>query len=176
MPSPLAHTVAGYAVLRALERYYCRDSNSCDSRPPLGTIAVLSLLPDLDFIAGIIFGNVGKKHNNISHSFVFGILVGLAIGSIRFIAKGGGFVGWFLLTSTCYTVHLALDFWSTKRGLMLLWPFSSRRLVAPVKLFYGFRWKTPPWSKHHLQMIVTESLFALMVYTMLKLILGRRGS
>lgn len=148
---------------------------SCNSRRSLLIVAGLSLLPDLDFIAGILFGDVGRRHNNISHSLTFSILAGALAGTVASVARIATFKRWFLVASAYYTLHLFLDFWSTKRGMMLWWPFSDRRVVAPAKLFYGFRWKEPPWSRHHRRMLLTESLFVLLVISLTRLLIDKRG-
>lgn len=175
MPSPLAHLAAGYVLCRTCDTAHPIRSSSCGNRRALLIVAGLSLLPDLDFIGGILFGKVGRQHNNISHSLAFGILTGLVAGTSASITKVASFKRWFLVASIYYTLHLFMDFWSSRRGIMLLWPLSSRRVVAPIKLFYGVRWKEPPFSGHHFRMIFTESLFALLLISLTRLFLDRQG-
>lgn len=174
MPSPLAHVAMGLALCRACDSAQSLRSLSCSNRHSMLAVAGLSLLPDLDFIAGILFGNVGRRHNSISHSLGFSILAGVVAGTCALVARVGTFKRWFLVTSAYFTLHLFMDFWSARRGIMLLWPISNRRVVAPIKLFYGFRWKEPPWSGHHMRMLFTESLFVLLAVSLMRLFVNRR--
>lgn len=176
MPSPLAHCAAGYAVCQFLDQSLHQGTTRPGKKTHIFTITALSLIPDLDFLSGLIDGNKGKLHNSFSHSVVFGILTSFMIAGVRLLVAGSEFKRWFVLTMTCYTTHLALDLCSSRRGLMLLWPFSSRRFATPVKLFYGFRWKAPLVSKHHLRMILTESLFVFLLYLFVQRLPGIRGN
>lgn len=154
MPSPLAHTAAGYVVYRLL-------------RPPgvsepklLGTTIAFSLLPDADSLVGLASRNFARYHNNISHSLGFVMAAGILAGMLLGWGKGR-FWHWFSAGSLAYGFHLVLDYWSTRRGLLLFWPVSSRRFIAPFKLFYGFQWGLGVWSITHLWTLLTELLFGL---------------
>lgn len=154
MPSPLAHTVAGYAVYRLL-----RAPNTSEPRLLLAAVT-FSLLPDLDALVGLAGRDFGRYHNNVSHSVGFaagaGILAGFLMGR-----RQGEFWRWFSAGFLAYGLHLGLDYWATRRGLLMLWPLSSRRFSSPKKLFYGFQWGRGICSATHIWTAVTELLSAL---------------
>lgn len=160
MPSPIAHTAVGYTIYQAYIHLNSDQPSEKSRRRLLITITSISLLPDLDSLFGITLGDFGRRHNNISHSLVFGTMAGLVAGTVTHTKVGARFRQWFLLTFITYFSHLWLDYWSTRRGIMLLWPFSKKRFASPVKMFYGFRWNTRPWSTIHLWTVLTELLFA----------------
>jgi inner membrane protein len=138
-------------------------------------MAFLSLLPDLDALFGVLLGSFARRHNNISHSVTFGVLAGVIAGLIARVTDRHAFFRWFSISFVSYSLHLLLDYWSTRRGLLLLWPLSGRRFVAPVKLFYGFRWSEKLVSRHHVRTVVTELLFALLVVTLARILFETRG-
>lgn len=156
MPSPLAHVAAGYVVYRIAAR--SADSTSRWSRPRLFlAAAVLSLLPDVDSVLGIVLGDFGRYHNNVSHSLFVALLVALAIGLGAALGGGQRFAFWFALASTCYGLHIVLDYFTWGRGVMALWPAVPDRLSPPLVLFYGFHWSQGWVSLQHLWTLVTEA-------------------
>ena len=154
MPSPLAHAAAGYALYRIL-----RVPDAAEPRLLRATIA-FSLLPDADSLVGLAGRDFLRYHNNISHSLGFVVGAGLLAGML-FGRGQERFWRWFSAGSLAYGFHLSLDYWATRRGLLLLWPFSSRRFISPAKLFYGFQWGRGIWSMTHVWTLLTELLFSL---------------
>ena len=162
MPSPIAHTTVGYLIHKV---YQSRTSS-----PSLGRIgplprlllvtAGLSLLPDIDSVAGFLLRDFGRYHNNGSHSLLIGLAVALVIGTLAWWRKRSGFVYWFTLVLLCYQFHVILDFFTVGRGVMLLWPLSSARFEAPVKLFYGLHWSDGLVSINHIWTLLNELAFA----------------
>ena len=172
MPSPIAHTTMGYAIHRL---YRGRRS-----RPNLGRLgplpglllvaAGLSLLPDLDSVAGLLWRDFGRYHNNWSHSLLVGLAIALTAGGLAWWRKRSGFVYWFGLVLLCYQFHIALDFFTVGRGVMLFWPISSARFESPVKLFYGFHWSDGLVSINHSWTLLNELGFAFLVVLMVHLL------
>jgi len=158
VPSPLAHAGLGYAVHLALrnrgQRYDLRRSGPF----PLLALALvcLSLLPDLDAVAGMVTGDMRRFHNTITHSLAFGLLVSSAIGGAVWLRWRSGFRRWFGLALLCHVLHMITDLASTGRGLMVLWPLSSARYKSPVKVFYGVRWPDGWRSRRHAWTVATE--------------------
>jgi hypothetical protein len=61
MPSPIAHLSAGYAIYRLYKDRLPGSTPALLKIPfQLVLISVLSLLPDLDFVLGLIFDDVEK--------------------------------------------------------------------------------------------------------------------
>jgi inner membrane protein len=124
----------------------------------------VSLLPDLDFVAGILFRDPASFHNNGTHSLVVGLAFSLVMGAILAWKLPLGFVRGFLITLASYGMHVIMDFFTYGgRGVMLFWPLSASRFQSPVLLFYGVRWSDGLFSFQHLITLVTELVFVIAV-------------
>ena len=77
MPSPLAHTAAGFAVYNFL-----RSREEAESKLFRVTI-LFSLLPDADSLVGLVSRDFIRFHNNISHSLGFAIAAGAMAGLMK---------------------------------------------------------------------------------------------
>jgi hypothetical protein len=161
MPSPLAHSAVGYAIATVLIRRHNKNgANDLKKNYKFILAAViLSLLPDFDAGIGILFGDFGRYHNNISHSLAFGLSVSCLIGIIvKVIIKGRFWVG-FMTTLSCYTLHIVMDFITYGRGIMLFWPFTSQRFQSDMLFFYGLHWSDGFLSVNHIITLANEILF-----------------
>lgn len=161
MPSPIAHVAAGYLVWKSGRESLRSPDERFSSLAGIAAIAFLSLLPDADAIPGILLHDIGRFHNYFSHSFFFGLIPSLLL---LFVAKSLGrprpFL-WLKYGLACYWLHLAMDFMTISRGVMLFWPLSSSRFSSPVKLFTGLHWSAGFWSTRHLETVLTEGLLIL---------------
>ena len=136
--------------------------------------SILSLLPDLDCVAGVVAGEFGRFHNNITHSFGIGISVALVAAAVAALAKGTrAGTAWFLFAFACYGLHVVMDYFTEGRGVMALWPFLSDRLTSPVCLFRGVKWAMGIWNVEHLWTFLNELLFVGIV-TLGIVLAGRR--
>lgn len=169
MPSPLAHIAAACALHEVAGR---RPEMKTDT---LGLILICSLLPDIDAFVGLARRDFGRYHNNLTHSLAFAAAAG-ALAGWWTRRRAGVFSLGFRSGFLAYAGHLALDYWSTRRGLLLLWPLSTRRFVSPRRLFYGFRWGRGVWSRTHLWTIFTELAFAFVLWLVVKGIRKEEGS
>jgi hypothetical protein len=158
MPSPITHATAGYVV----HRLYRKGGYSLQERPrlPLALLAVVaSLLPDADFIPGLLSGQIRAFHNQITHSICAGLITGLVSGSAASLLSHT-FMDGFWPACLAFQTHLALDLLNQRsRGLMLLWPFSSHRFNSRVKLFYGVKWNRGTRSISHGWTLLSEIAF-----------------
>lgn len=162
MPSPIAHLTAGY-VLYALSRAQQPEPALGRIGPVPGLLAVtagLSLLPDLDSVVGVLAGDFGRFHNNLTHSLLVGAAVALLFGAAMRAGRGGGFWFWFTVALAAYELHVLMDWTTYGRGVMALWPLTDARFQAPVFLFYGLHWSQGWLSVRHLWTLVTELAFA----------------
>jgi membrane-bound metal-dependent hydrolase YbcI (DUF457 family) len=125
--------------------------------------AGLSLLPDVDSIAGFLLQDFGRYHNSLSHSLFVGLVVALLLGQLAWGIQHSGFVDWFVLALCCYELHIVLDFFTVGRGVMLFWPLSSARFQPPVFLFYGLHWSDGIVSIKHLWTLLSELAFVALV-------------
>ena len=164
MPSPIAHLGVGYAIYRHYKDKLPQDRSN-RWRLPLQLIMVagLSMLPDLDVIPAIIFGDMQAYHNNLSHSLLVGFPVALLIAGIFSRLYRSNFWLWFLICLISYDLHVLMDALTAERGVMMFWPLTQARFASPIKLFYGLQWGLGWFSIWHLWTIFTESLFALVV-------------
>lgn len=160
MPSPLAHTAAGYLLRQGTAR-----------RPGMRLTAAfvfLSLLPDLDALPGFILRDLYTWHNNFSHSLAAGLAAAGLAGGAALLLQAPSARFWALATLLSWWAHLTMDFFTVGRGVMLFWPLSAERLASPVPLFYGLRWSADLWSLHHVITAVTEVLFILSLFLLLR--------
>jgi carbamoyltransferase len=91
------HAVTARSCRRRLRRL--SPGRAVGSRPSspsrghlLAAAAVLSLLPDLDSVLGILMGDFGRYHNNLSHSVFMALVAALSIGAVARYASRGRFM------------------------------------------------------------------------------------
>jgi hypothetical protein len=174
LPSPLAHSAIGYLIYRG-----ARNSGDKRRLGPLPWLLLLTVgvsnLPDLDFVAGILFGDLWAYHNQITHSLVVGTGVSLLAAGLAWLLVRQSFGRWFAIFSLSYYLHIIMDFFTYKtRGIMLFWPLSDARFESPVKLFFGVRWSEGMFSASHLITLATELAFAALLLLVAHLI-SKRG-
>ena len=175
MPSPIAHLTAGY-VLYALSRAHQPEPAPGQIGPIPGLLAVtvgFSLLPDLDSIVGVLAGDFGRFHNNVTHSLFVGAAVALVFGAVMRAVLGRDYWFWFGVALAAYELHVIMDWTTYGRGVMALWPFTDARFQAPVFLFYGLHWSEGWLSVRHLWTLVTELAFAMVSLLALRRFTGR---
>ncbi len=136
----------------------------------LGTAAIFSMLPDLDVLLGLFFGDLSAYHNQATHSLLFGLaacIVGTVV--LRPILSGWRYRRISILLAACYGTHLLLDWLTFGRGLKLFWPFLHTRYASPIPFFYGVRYSEGLFSGYHLITITTELAFIAAVYLIYRL-------
>lgn len=177
MPSPLAHSAVGYAVATVILRRNNQESDSSFRKNWKFILAagILSLLPDFDSVVGILLGDFGRFHNNISHSLAFGLGASLLIGIVIKLIWKARFKFAFITVLCCYTLHIVMDFFTYGRGIMLLWPFTSQRYQSDILFFYGFHWSDGLIGLNHIVTLVTESLFIIIVLLVLNFFMNRKN-
>jgi membrane-bound metal-dependent hydrolase YbcI (DUF457 family) len=157
----------GYLISRVNPRYY-HDGKKAQPRQRLLLLLAavfFSLMPDIDILPGLLMGDIGRFHNQWTHSLIVGSGVALLAGLIALWRKDS-FRFWFLLAWVSYSFHVIMDaFTWGGRGVMLLWPLTDQRFEGgPVSLFMGVRWSEGVWSPEHLLTLVTELAFVGLVY------------
>jgi inner membrane protein len=165
MPSPLGHSLMGYAICRAT------------IKQPVAHHWKLILLcvfaanaPDLDFLPGLFAGHLGRYHHGPSHSIVFAVLFGILAGALfsrRIYA--------FVMAFSLYLSHVLLDYLvqdpSPPLGVPLFWPFSHEYYMAPFALYRPINYPASlaepvvsiVFSLHNLITFLTEVLLLLPV-------------
>ncbi|MEJ5364729.1 MAG: metal-dependent hydrolase [Desulfosoma sp.] len=165
MPSPVAHAAVGYFVYKAVAVRRQPSAAARGGRPsPLLMLTVgMSLFPDVDVLAGIAAGDIQAFHNAAMSSLAAALIASLlAAAAFRVIYREKPLFA-FAVAFLCYGVHLLMDFFTSGRGVMLLWPFFSDRFVSPVKLFYGLHYSDGLLSARHLWTALSELLFVLLL-------------
>jgi membrane-bound metal-dependent hydrolase YbcI (DUF457 family) len=165
MPSPIAHLTAGYAIYHLYKNKLPKSTYHFWQLPfQWLLIAGLSLLPDLDFLFGLVFGDIEKYHNNFSHSLLFGFLIALIFSSSAYWVYRSHFLMLFMVSLMSYDFHIIMDIFTGERGVMLFWPIVQDRFSSPVKLFIGVQWGEGLISIWHLWTILSELIFFLIVF------------
>ncbi len=169
MPSPIAHSLVAVIFARRL-------TPSLLSLRGVGMLlyaGFFSMLPDVDAIIGIACDDLGRYHNNITHSLGFITVVGVTIWIATRLLRVPSPSRWAGVASGCMLLHVLMDFLTVGRGVMLFWPLTSHRFEPPFKLFYGLHWSEGVWSSSHLITAATELalLLPLMLWVLWR---GRR--
>jgi len=134
MCSPVGHGLAGIALS-------WRRSRVLHFNPAvwLPSLLGLSVLPDLDFLPGLLVGHPNVYHHGWTHSIVFCAAAAALITAVLSLAGKPGAVKTGAVCLLVLLSHLALDCVSMDRlpprGLQVLWPFSDRYVISPVALF-----------------------------------------
>jgi inner membrane protein len=137
MPSPVGHILAGTAV------YLTGTRKESRSRFILAVTLLGSILPDFDFLPGILIGDMRAFHHGISHSLTSAVLFGALVFFFaerlqRDIAARAG-----MLAGLSYASHVILDFLSVNegtRGVPILWPLSDQKFGLNLHLLGYFHY------------------------------------
>lgn len=175
MPSPIIHVSTGLAGAYFLNR-------NLRSRPETWKLMAFSLffsmLPDADVIVGILAGDLGHYHNQITHSPLAGLILGLLLAwPWRFVFKNKRYSYLASRAVLLYWIHLGLDYLTYGRGLKLLWPFSDERFIAPVQPFIGVRWSEGLFALDHFKTAANELIIvaiAVSTYLLIRKLGGNR--
>ena len=134
------------------------------------------MLPDLDAVPGILVGDIGRFHNQATHSLLVGVAVALAAAIPLAHWRRAPFLRLWLLLLLPYEAHVLMDFCTPGRGVMLLWPVSAERFSSPVSLFEGFHWGNGLLSPSHLWTIASETLLVAPLVLLTELAARRRAA
>lgn len=175
MPSPIAHSVTGYALTRlpflktkltqAQKRH--KISSRLSAVAPLLTVygIFVSNIPDLDFLPQVITGL--PFHRGPSHSlFVAVVISALLAWPVHKLQKQLGYKTIFGITLCLYGAHLFLDLFTTGgKGVPLLWPLSDVGFRAPFPLFPPVHHSRGLWDKSHIVFAIAELIYAIGLLT-----------
>lgn len=139
MASPFGHILIGTGIGFGLPR----------RNPHWGWLtfaAFAACTPDLDFLPGLMVGDINRYHQLASHSFSAMLLFGIAIGMLgRSLGRNGWRVG--VGAAVLYGSHLAVDVFThdirPPYGIPLFWPFYDEHIMAPWTPFGGIRHGVP---------------------------------
>ena len=155
MPSPIAHAVSGYVIVKGL------GSKKVSSLRLLAIYGVfVAIAADFDFIPQIV-ADV-NTHRGLTHSVSFAIVVSLILSaavSRRTLTERPKL---FLITLSIYGSHLLLDFLS-QGGIPLLWPMSNHLFQATVPLFPVVHHSRGLFDTSHLRFLSFELTYAVVL-------------
>ncbi len=143
MPSPIGHSLIGLAIGVAampgetpgtpLPRRLFRR------RWMLLGCMVVANLPDIDFIPGLLVGDMNAYHYNLTHSIGWAVLVGFGLWFLLRAVRPRTGLACLVLLLALLGSHLLADFWCEDRsppyGMPIYWPLSNRWHTAERPLF-----------------------------------------
>lgn len=180
MPSPIAHSVSGYAIARlAIFQSSAPASPAAKGKPfqrwlmtpPALLYSVLvANLPDLDFVPQLVTGI--RFHRGPSHSLLAALLVsGLLAWAVQYYqnhrahalsqSRQSSYGALFVFTLGLYASHLLLDLLTySGSGLPLLWPLSPHQFSSPWPIFPAVHHSRGLWDASHWVFISAELIYA----------------
>jgi inner membrane protein len=152
MSSPIGHSLIGGS-------FYYLFNHGLGIKKKWNQLAFYifaSIAPDLDLIPGIFIGAANKYHHGATHSLGAALLFGLFMAVIFKWKKNTSFHIAFLIFFSLYFVHVLIDAAAVDlrppSGVELLWPFSSKYFIAPIRIF-------PPVHKKSIMDLVSFDNF-----------------
>jgi inner membrane protein len=102
--------------------------------------------PDLDFVPGLLAGDMNLYHQGASHSIVAALLFGVfTLFVVRWLHSSA--IQVYVSGTLAYASHLLLDFFCydgrPPYGQPLLWPFVEGHWIASEPVFSGIRHGVP---------------------------------
>ncbi|MBE9039340.1 metal-dependent hydrolase [Oscillatoriales cyanobacterium LEGE 11467] len=148
MPSPIAHSVAGYLLAKSLPADRFSENRIQKWSLYIFYASLIAVVADLDFIPQFVTGNA--YHRGITHSLVFALGFSAISALIVSVWKKFSYIKIFTLTSIFYGSHLLLDYFSYGRGIKLFLPFVDRFFRSPIILFPGLHYSRGLFHISHL--------------------------
>ena len=144
MPSPVGHGMIGlsigllYAWPRGA-RIQRMTETLKQQRVPLFLAVLLANLPDVDYVPGILTGDLNAYHHQYTHTLGWVLLVTGGVWLIWRAWRPETGMREAVFVFACLMSHLVAD-WFTDDGaypfgIMLWWPFSADYTIAPQHLF-----------------------------------------
>lgn len=167
MPSPAGHSLIGLAIGAAwlLPRGPAPEilRAAWRARGPLLGCVALANLPDLDYLPGMLAGELNRCHHFYTHTPGWCALVALGAWCLLRARRGPvpprpAVLGWLLLLLGS---HLLADFVTEDKrppiGIMALWPLTTDVHLSPVTFFEHLRKRTYAeflqWHNAHAVMV-----------------------
>ena len=168
MPSPIAHISVGWLLGRYFRRRFDFNGNFIRAALFTGICIFLAMAPDLDALAGILSGDLGRWHNQWSHSLV--------------VCAGASLTGMILLlvlmrrqprlclaaAAACCFSHILMDFFCYGRGLKLFWPLTDTRFKPHIYIFMGLHWSQGILSPWHILTALNEIIFVILLVKLIQ--------
>jgi membrane-bound metal-dependent hydrolase YbcI (DUF457 family) len=133
MASPVGHTLSGLSL-------YLLIRGRTGTRLTLlegVTVVLVSNLPDLDLIPGMLAGDSSLWHHRFTHSFFFAFTLSICIILALVLLKGAGEIDGRMVVAVgaLICLHIGLDFFTEDphppHGSQVFWPFSREYFLSP---------------------------------------------
>lgn len=172
MPSPVGHSMIGLSL--GLLYAWPRGSASRPwtetvrrYRVPLFLSVLAANLPDIDYLPGVLTGDINAYHHHYTHTLGWIILVTAGLWMVWKAFRPAVGVREALFLFACMAAHLLADLFTDDRsypyGIMIGWPLSDQYALAPWPLFP--RPLKADWGEvfdwHNVRVVVVEFLFIL---------------
>ncbi|MBN1997975.1 metal-dependent hydrolase [candidate division KSB1 bacterium] len=160
MPSPFGHLLSGVVIFSGFRKKKLNGLNL------FILVLFFSILPDFDFLFGLVEGQPNKYHHHFTHSFFFVVFAGV-IGAwifARFEKISKKSVIWLFIMPG--VVHLLLDSLaidtSIPRGSPLFWPLWKEYFISPVLIFSDIQ-RSPETAKFFPSLFSRHNFMAVMI-------------
>jgi len=163
MATPYGHTLAGLTLLNLC--YPQTAPSKGREWFVYGLVALGASFPDLDFIPGLILGQVGRFHHGNFHSL--GVAIGAALIAgifIKLIQPRSSFIKTGSFVFCLGISHLFLDYFTeAPYGFPLFWPFMETKFLSPLPIFprVAWIWEDPVFWSQALFCFSVESVLLL---------------
>jgi len=133
MASPVGHTLSGFSLYLLIRGKPGTRLTTLEA----ATVLVVSNLPDLDLIPGLVMGDSSMWHHRITHSFFFAFILSVCILLAPVLLRGANKIDGRMIVSVGAVIclHVGLDFFTTDphppHGSQVLWPFSREYYLSP---------------------------------------------
>lgn len=161
MPSPVGHSLIGLAVAGALVlrpgSLASLGEQVVAQRNRILLAVGFANAPDIDYVPGVLVGELNAYHHLLTHSV--GWVALLVLGAWLLWRALSPAVGWreAALMAVASASHLVADVFTDDGrapfGILALWPFHDGFIISPVSLFYRLQ-------KHDWGEILQPSNFA----------------
>ncbi len=133
MPSPIGHSLIGLTVANLPLHKQLYHSVFW-----LGFVVFVANVPDLDFLPGLMIGDMNRYHHGISHSIGAAVIfAGLCALAAKYMSLAVKRV--FIVAVLVYLSHLLGDYLGVDPtepyGAPFLWPVSSEYYLSPTPIF-----------------------------------------
>jgi membrane-bound metal-dependent hydrolase YbcI (DUF457 family) len=167
MPSPVAHSLAGFAIAEV-----ARQKGWIGSRGLwFPVLAVVANAADLDFLPGLFSGNPGWFHHGPTHSLIAVAVVAVCSTCLAKIAGAREAATVGVVVALAYLTHVLLDCMmirtSASTEVALFWPFADGPIASPLQLFLPIRhgegsgsFVTSLWRLENLYAVALELIVA----------------
>lgn len=146
MPTPVGHTLIGVAlgcgVLMPRGRLKAGFKALWEQRAYFLVILLMANLPDIDYVPGVLMGQLNAFHHWYTHTL--GWIAAVAVASWLLWWKTDR-VGWsvFVVLFAALATHLIADIFSGDEkppfGIMALWPFTDSFYISSMSIFWSLR-------------------------------------